>query len=163
MVPAKLDQVKNVLYEILTDDGTDTDEGAVKATQNMGVSVTNSMKKSGINIIQMQSVVNKKVVNKVVKALSLIDDIKNHSPAKADIQIETIFAVIEWLADQNLTLNEFLTGMKRAYVEAIVNRHDTRTEAAKVLGIQRTYLSRLMTSLNIRDEESGPVGIEYKK
>lgn len=66
-------QVKEILYDILlqSDDAHD----AVAVNQQMGVSLTNAVRKDGVNIIQY-SQISKNVVSGVAKALRAIDMIQ---------------------------------------------------------------------------------------
>ena len=72
-------QVKEILYDILLqpEDAPDS----VKVNQQMGVSLTNSMRKDGVNIIQY-SQISKNVVSGVAKALRAIDAIQEDDKLK---------------------------------------------------------------------------------
>jgi transcriptional regulator with PAS, ATPase and Fis domain len=107
------------------------------------------MKKDGVNIFQLQNVSSTKVVSDVVRALRIIDKLQDNK--QLPIDGTAIQLVIEWLATQQLTLNEFMNGMKKAYIEEVIAQCETKSEAAKVLDIQRTYLSRISKSLQIEE------------
>ena len=72
-------QVKEILYDILLqpEDAPDS----IKVNQQMGVSLTNSMRKDGVNIIQY-SQISKNVVSGVAKALRVIDAIQEDDKLK---------------------------------------------------------------------------------
>ena len=56
----------------------------------------------------------------------------------------------EWLLEQGLSLADAQKRIKKEYVKAALRKtKENRTQAAKLLKIQRTYLSRLLSSLNI--------------
>ena len=53
--------------------------------------------------------------------------------------------------DGDRTLKTMLTKFKKSYVIKILEETNwNQTEAGKILGIQRTYVSRLMNELEIR-------------
>ncbi|MBQ9238439.1 MAG: sigma 54-interacting transcriptional regulator [Treponema sp.] len=61
----------------------------------------------------------------------------------------------EWIAqDGQHTLKAALHAFKRAYVTRVLESTGwNQTKAGKILGIQRTYVSRLITELHIREAE----------
>jgi hypothetical protein len=68
----ELMELRKKLYEILTAD-QEHDDRQINATQQMGVSLSNTIKKDGVMIIQMQNVVSKTVIKHVTEALKLLD------------------------------------------------------------------------------------------
>jgi len=76
-----------------------------------------------------------------INAEDLRLNIKNYSESVDDIQI----------SDGDRTLKTALYTFKRKYVTKILEESKwNQTEAGKILGVQRTYVSRLMNELDIR-------------
>ncbi len=58
---------------------------------------------------------------------------------------------VETLSEEDKTLKAAVNRFKKAYVTKVLEETSwNQTEAGKILGIQRTYVSRLMNELNIR-------------
>lgn len=69
-----LTDLKEILYTMLETIGEQSDgQTDIKAFQNMGVELSNAVQKNGVNIVQVQSVVNIKLVPQITKALRLCD------------------------------------------------------------------------------------------
>lgn len=122
--------------------------------QKLGVNVSSAMKKQGINVFQIANIDNKRINNNVVTALKIVDKIQNNTSLHLDsIDSSTVREVIKWLMTQNLTLDQFIFGMKRVYIEEVLKNTINHYEAAKKLGIKRAYLSKLKNRLRIGHEE----------
>lgn len=77
----------------------------------------------------------------------LISGIKGSSQEKS-------VSEISFAADNDKSLKTVLNSFKRQYVMKILNQTGwNQTKAAQILDIQRTYLARLLTELNIRGEK----------
>ena len=69
----------------------------------------------------------------------------------ADSSLETMADDFVASSDGDRSLKTALTKFKTAYVKRILNETSwNQTEAGKILGIQRTYVSRLLNELHIR-------------
>jgi len=133
-------QLKNLLYDTLTaeeeDSGTD-----VVANQNLGVNLTKAIKKDGVQIFQLQSVVNKKITNNVIKSLKIVDKLQEKerilpSPIQTpELSLDHVIQVIEWLASKNIPLKQFDKLMRGLYVSEIVSDSGNTSIAAERLGV----------------------------
>jgi Nif-specific regulatory protein len=78
------------------------------------------------------------------------------SPKNENLQnagIETMAQESACDGNDDRTLKTALTNFKKAYVERILDETSwNQTEAGKILGIQRTYVSRLLNELHIRSK-----------
>ena len=74
----KLSPIKQLLYDLLSANNQ-ADETSIAANQQLGVSMTNAVKKDGVNIIQLQNVISHKVITSAVEALKLLDQIQNEA------------------------------------------------------------------------------------
>lgn len=90
LVPIEVFELKNTLYETLEIE-PEKDERGVTLDQRLGVSITNAIKKDGVNIIQLQSNVdNRRVTHNIIRALKIVDNLhtsllagtKRFEPAK---------------------------------------------------------------------------------
>lgn len=71
----ELVELRKKLYDILTADQEQEDR-QINATQQMGVNLSNAIKKDGVTIIQMQNVVSKTVIKHVTEALKMLDSME---------------------------------------------------------------------------------------
>lgn len=99
------------------------------------------------NILELKSVISRSVLvckSSVIQANDLHISTEN---SNADENLEFSFD------DEDKTLKTALNNFKRRYVIKILDECGwNQTKAGKVLGIQRTYVSRLMNELHIRDK-----------
>lgn len=150
-----LTPVRNILYDILTAEHDDKgNNGEVTAAQSMGVNLTNAVKKDGVNIIQLQSVVNVKVIKKVTDALRFLDDaqkqIEKECVIEAEVEKEEVKALpspqpdflIEML-DKRATLKDFVEVAERKYIAEAVTRFGD-TEAMRLLNIRKTRVEKAL-------------------
>ena len=119
IVNKDLGTLRNAVYEIVTPPPEQSIPD-INQTQNMGVALTNSMKKEGVNIVQIQQTVNVHVINTSIKALKIIDNIQNKisGASKQDIIIEKLHMEIEGLKEQLQISND---SIKQLDVPRIVN------------------------------------------
>ena len=76
-------------------------------------------------------------------------DLRLNSKVSGDEPRSTEIAVVQ--DDGDRTLKTMITKFKKSYVVKILEETNwNQTEAGKILGIQRTYVSRLMNELGIR-------------
>jgi len=140
--------------------------GDVKAAQQMGVSITPSVKREGVVIIQNQNVeVYARIMPSMVKMLKLCDLLESSwrdpdaieieplqsrlPPAMESEDIDPIEACCAWLYENHVNWQDMQGLMKARYLEYVINRFRTRAEAAEWLGVGSTYLSKLSkTAMN---------------
>jgi hypothetical protein len=151
------DEVKRLLYEIITT-GEDAEQ-SIQAVQQMGVSITNAVSKRGINIIQLQNVVQAKVIQNAVKCLQLIDEQKQHYarlpmerrlPIIIDNKNEDILLPDEAFknfirADLNegLTLEHFLNRVIKIFLSHALLMYGDEKIAAEKVGISHETFIKL--------------------
>jgi len=134
--------------------------GEVQATQQMGVNMSNAVKREGVVIIQNQNVeVYARIMPSMVKMLKLCDALESGwrsqaltelkpqpkellPPADTD-DTDPIDACCSWLYDNHIKWQDMQDLMKARYLEYVVGRFRTKTEAARWLGVGSTYLCKL--------------------
>jgi hypothetical protein len=134
--------------------------GDVHATQQMGVNMSNAVKREGVVIIQNQNVeVYARIMPSMVKMLRLCDALEASwrsqnvlelepqqeqlpSPADED-DIDPIEACCGWFYENHINWQDMQDLMKARYLGYVIGRFRTKTEAAKWLGVGSTYLSKL--------------------
>ena len=134
--------------------------GEVQATQQMGVNMSNAVKREGVVIIQNQNVeVYARIMPSMVKMLKLCDALeagwrnqavidlkpqqKELPPPVDDDDTDPIDACCSWLYDNHIKWQDMQDLMKARYLEYVVGRFRTKTEAARWLGVGSTYLCKL--------------------
>ena len=142
-----MDEMKELLLEILENVFKAPD---VTATQQMGVSLSNSLKKEGVVIIQNQNVeVLSHIVPLITKGLRLCDEpiMITQEPKEEILEITEAKTPVrdycQYLYDLNTNWEEMQTFTRDAYLSFVIEKYTTKTAAAKFLGIGPTYLSKL--------------------
>jgi hypothetical protein len=155
--------LKALLLEIL--EGA-FQNGGVHATQQMGVNMSNAVKREGVVIIQNQNVeVLARIMPSMVKALKLCDAMESSWRSQAapdidpqpiqlptpvdDADTDPVGACCSWLYENHINWQNMQDLMKARYLEYVISRFKTKTEAAKWLGVGSTYLCKLSkTAMN---------------
>ena len=132
----------------------------VHATQQMGVNMSNAVKREGVVIIQNQNVeVYTRIMPPMVKMLKLCDAMESSWRSQVAIELEPqhqqlpppvddddtdpIEACCAWLYENHITWQDMQDLMKARYLEYVIGHFKTKTEAAKWLGVGSTYLCKL--------------------
>jgi hypothetical protein len=155
-------ELKTLLLEILESAFQGRD---VHATQQMGVNMSNSVKREGVVIIQNQNVeVYARIMPSMVKTLKLCDAMESSWRSQTPIELEPqqkqllspvdddtdpIDACCSWLYENHINWQDMQDLMKARYLEYVIGRFKTKTEAARWLGVGSTYLCKLSkTAMN---------------
>ena len=156
-------ELKTLLLEILE---SAFQGGDVHATQQMGVNMSNAVKREGVVIIQNQNVeVLARIMPSMVKTLKLCDAMeaswrsqdaielepqqRQLSPLVDDDDTDPIDACCSWLYANHMNWQDMQDMMKARYLKYVISRFKTKTEAAKWLGVGSTYLCKLSkTTMN---------------
>jgi hypothetical protein len=134
--------------------------GDVQATQQMGVSVSNAMKREGMVIIQNQNVeVYARIMPSMIKALKLCDAMESSSRNQIEIRVDPqprplastaavagpdpVEACCAWLYANRINWQDMQDLMRARYLEHVIGQFKTKTDAAKWLGVGSTYLCKL--------------------
>lgn len=119
-----LNLIRNILYDILT--AEDEQSAGVQATQNMGVQLTNTIKKEGVTIVQLQSVVNKTVLLKITEGLRLLDNMQsslqieeNEQPV-IELKPRTLEDIAAEKVHEGFDLKSFVDMITAVYVNAAI-------------------------------------------
>lgn len=137
--------LKQLLFSILESAYQTPD---ISATQQMGVNMSNAVKKDGVVIIQNQNVeVYAKVIPAVVKALKMCDAIQVPNVSEV-IEIEhnpvdPIESCCKQFYDNETKWIDMQDIMKARYLEYVISKFPSKSMAAKWLGIGPTYLNKL--------------------
>jgi hypothetical protein len=148
---------KQLLYEIITT-GENAEQN-IKAVQQLGVSITNAVAKNGVNIIQLQNVVQNKVIKNAVKCLRLLDARKDEFsalpmerrlPIIIDNKNEEVLNPDEAFknfikADLNdgLTLEHFLNRVIKMFLSHALQMYGDEKIAAEKVGVPFETFARL--------------------
>lgn len=133
----------------------------IQATQQMGVNMSNAVKRDGVVIIQNQNVeVYSRIMPSMVKALRLCDSFEaiEITPPCQPLQIEAqpqdnekdqdpINECCAFMHEQGISWEDMQSLMKSRYAEFVVDHEGTKTKAAKFLKIGPTYLSKITSLL----------------
>lgn len=149
-----LEEVRGMLYEILTaddGDGQDNVDPVIRATQKMGVSLSSAVvKEGGVRIFQLQNVVQQKVIKNVVAALRLIDRIPLlpilETVPEVEDQPKSLGEEIEEALDNEVGYPEFLAMVGRQFVHTAIARNDNSKETAAAIKISYSKLMQVKRS-----------------
>ena len=149
-MPAAANEMKAILLEILELAFQPAD---VTATQQMGVNMSNAVKRDGVVIIQHQNVeVYARIMPSMVRALRLCDSFE---PAVAiayePMQIaeedkdsaDILDRACKWLYEHEYRWEAAQDAFKDHYLGWVVGKFKTKREAAEFLGVGATYLSKM--------------------
>jgi hypothetical protein len=148
-MPAAANEMKAILLEILEQAFQPAD---VTATQQMGVQMSNAVKREGVVIIQNQNVeVYARIMPSMVRALRLCDSFEpvveiTHEPLQLPEarDYETILdRACEWLFVNGYKWEKAQEIFKENYLSYVVGQFKTKREAAEFLGVGATYLSKM--------------------
>lgn len=138
----------DMLEQICHQPGSD-----ISATQQMGVNLTNAVKREGVVIIQNQNVeVLYHIIPRITQAIRLCDSmvlnvsaIAPPEPLQIEVQTEKdpIRACCSYLFDRGTTWESMQSLLKQRYLAFIMDQFKTKVEAASFLGIGGPYLSKL--------------------
>ncbi len=152
-----LQQVRAILYEVLTADDSDGQgnlDPMIKATQKMGVSLSSAVtREGGVKIFQLQNVVHQKVIRNVVEALKVIDAMPLALPEPQVIDVEPIpeeedqpkslGEEIEEALDSDSSYSLFLNMVGHRFILAAITRHETFKETAAAIKISYSKLMQV--------------------
>lgn len=150
-------ELKTLVLEIME---SAFQSGDVHATQQMGINMSNAVKREGVVIIQNQNVeVYARIMPSMVKMLKLCDAMESSWRNQVEITVEPhqqqlpppardddsdpVDACCSWLFENHVKWQDMQDLMKARYLEYVIDRSKTKTEAAKWLGVGNTYLCRL--------------------
>ena len=163
---AAANEMKAILLEILEQAFQPAD---VTATQQMGVQMSNAVKRDGVVIIQNQNVeVYARIMPAMVRALRLCDSFEPvveiaHEPLQiaqqqprinADVDdddADAIEKVCRWFFYNECKWEAARETFKDRYISYVVNHFKTKREAAEFLGVNPTYLSKLTAQKEITE------------
>ena len=122
----------------------------VTVNQQLGVNISNAVKKDGVVIIQNQNVeVYSRIIPSMTKALRLCDVLEEYAqpsqllPLPIIKDVDPVQDCCKWLFDKRIGWIEMQDFMREKYLEYVINQFDTKSAAAKWLGVGSTYLSKL--------------------
>lgn len=147
--------LKMVLLQILED--VFQDNTNVQATQQMGVQLSNTVKREGVFIIQNQNVeIFSKMMPLMVKAIKICDMLEQEPkyiehpeteqrqlppPIKSDEEI--LYECCDMFYQKKYSWVKMQDTIKESYLTYVTGKFKTKNEAAKWLGVGSTYLSKL--------------------
>lgn len=152
-----LQPLKDILYEILLSGKEENSGDNIALNQKMAVALSNPLRKEGVNIIQLQNVVNQKVIEKVTEALRFIDRhieesvLSSQNVAEAEIidkePEDTLLELIYSALDKKMSLVAFTRHMQERYVVEAISSMG-KEEAKRVLKIREPKLRQITGGKN---------------
>jgi len=147
-------EMKAILLEILEMAFQAPD---INATQQLGVQLSNAVKRDGVVIIQNQNVeVYAKIMPSMVKALRLCDSFEppvaiTYEPSKLpevsdkdeNENKEPIQLVCEWFFKNKYKWKLMQDTINSSYLLYVISQFKTKKEAAEFLDVGATYLCKL--------------------
>lgn len=144
--------------------------GDISVSQQLGVQMSNAIKKDGVTIIQNQNLeIYANIVPNIIKAIRMCDQIdtsdihmlppgmkfvktlpepepepENLKDIELPSKTNAINSVCEYFFVNGVTWQGMITIMKTAYLKFILSKFNTQTEAAKFLSVGPSYLSNLI-------------------
>jgi hypothetical protein len=123
----------------------------INATQQMGVNMSNAVKRDGVVIIQNQNVeVLGRLMPQMIKVLKICDSIpaiditpRALPPPPIEVDEDPIEECCRWMFERKTKWQDMQDMLKERYLEYVVSKFKTKTEAAKMLGVGSTYLCKL--------------------
>ena len=138
-------EIRSILFDILEQAFQPPD---VSATQQMGVQLSNAVKREDVVIIQNQNVeVYARIVPSILRAIRLCDqpDVINHEPLQieASTDEDPVYSYCESMFKRQLTWENLHRLTKSAYIDYVLSQYTTKAAAAQFLGMGPTYLSKI--------------------
>lgn len=153
-----LTELRGMVYDLLIPDNDGSD---ISAVQSMGVSLSRSIKKDGVNVIQIQNV-DYKVNTVAVQLLRKIDDLRD-IPTKSSQVIDVTEKIeedssealdrgLKALAEQGYMLSDVVDRARKTYLSVIIplNRGKSQTAIAKIIGVSQPFLSTLLSQYKLK-------------
>lgn len=147
-----MNEMKNLLLEILENVFKTPD---ITATQQMGVQLSNAVKREGVVIIQNQNVeVLSHIVPLITKGIRLCDEQSitiTQEPKEEILEIEApgveslnpLEDVCKYFYQRETKWQDMQDTMKTHYMQYVISKFQTKKKAAEFLDIQTTYLCKL--------------------
>lgn len=137
--------IRQILYDILTAGESDHGGGDVNMVQKMGLEMSNAIRKEGVTVVQLQSYVNQKVINKVAQALQAIDAIEGEVLEGEQVLLPEPLSLAGYI-EQNLeagqSLKLFAEDITKQYARAAVEKYGAEN-ACRRLRIQTKRVNEL--------------------
>lgn len=170
--------LKPVLYELLTNACMQDSGASGEITQNLGVSLTNAVKREGVNIIQIQNVKLDSIVPQIVVALKMVDQLVQreaitvkqiemkeeeveakaieHVPKDVDDDTDPIEELCDFMYEQKMNWNKVSDLIKVRYVEFLKGKVGNTKKAMEFLEVSATsyYLAKKRLDVGIRGAEA---------
>ena len=146
-----IDELKALLFSILELAYKEPD---VNITQQLGVQMSNAVKKDGVVIIQNQNVeIYARIVPQLIKAIKMCDSMQvpqitnaielAHISATDIPDMDPVVECCKHFYDSETKWQDMQEVMRTQYLEYVTGKFHTKAAAAKWLGIGSTYLSKL--------------------
>ena len=156
----KIHDLKSALYELIEEVAAGaTKENAnnadVQLQQNMGVNLSNAIKRDGVNIIQIQSMQINRIIPKIIDCLKIIDDvdykketieykpmqqIENDIPKNNDAPFHLLFEFFEYSYSNNFDCQKITDFIKVGYSEFLKEILFKFKDVLDFMGISQTVI-----------------------
>ena len=150
----KVTELRRLVYNTLTLGNEEEDTRDINLTQLMGLSMTKAISKDGVHLVQIQSVIDRKVAYNLVEVLKILDGLEEEvievkQLPMSENHLDDLDRAVKLLVQEELSLKEFKKVTKRQFVVEVLNQSESNAEAANKLKIQKAYLPKLKKDLEI--------------
>lgn len=153
-------KIRNALYDILTGSADQQSDGSV--VQNMGLNLSNAVRKDGVNIIALQSANIHRVTVTVTQALKLLDQDQIETiealpepvvveAIQAPVDHDNIYRIVETNLFDQVSLDDFITWITALYVKEAKKHCITKTELQRKLGVTYQRLKKILEQVETDD------------
>ena len=130
-----LTPIRQILYDILTAGENENGGGDVNMVQKMGLEMSNAIRKEGVTVVQLQSYVNQKVINKVAQALQTIDAIEGEVIGGEQMLLDEPLSLaghIKQSLAAGQPMNLFIEDLARRYAKAAVEKYGIEAACSRL-------------------------------
>lgn len=148
-------KLRNALYDILTGSVDQQNEGTV--IQNMGLNLSNAVRKDGVNIIALQSANIHRITVNVTEALKILDQVETVEQLPEPIEVEpvidhdNIHRIVETNLFEGIKLDQFLEWVAGVYVAEAMRQYGTKAEVQRRLGVNYQRLKKILEGGNSKE------------
>lgn len=156
----KIKDIKEQLYELmLIACDSVPDNGDTKVSQNLGIAMSNAVKKGGVVNIISQNITFQKVIPKIVEIVKGVDELEYAEVEYQEQVLQIEHKKVEALPDpveecckffyeQRFQWKEFRDTMRMRYMDYVRKQCKTNQEAARFLNVHNSYVTK-----NVREAQ----------
>lgn len=142
MNPESKALVRQQVYDLLQDLANQETATDINPTQNMGVNLSQAIKKDGVNIFQIQNVKIGITINKLVQIMKILDEDKEDEPIPVQPKVvsenligynpSSLKEMFQSFFDQQLDVRSVSDIFKVGYIDFLASKLGSIKQAVKV-------------------------------